>query len=71
MSPEDSWTRNQLALGNPHQHNLRIQKTLEDANLKVGSVLSNILGKSLLDRHPVPVQPCSLVRRASVGQPKT
>jgi transposase len=28
------------------QHNLRIQKTLEDANLKVGSVLSDILGKS-------------------------
>ena len=28
------------------QHNLRIQKTLEDANLKLGSVLSDILGKS-------------------------
>jgi transposase len=28
------------------QHNLRIQKTLEDANLKIGSVLSDILGKS-------------------------
>jgi len=28
------------------QHSLRIQKTLEDANLKLGSVLSNILGKS-------------------------
>ena len=28
------------------QHNQRIQKTLEDANLKVGSVLSDILGKS-------------------------
>lgn len=28
------------------QHSLRIQKVLEDANLKVGSVLSNILGKS-------------------------
>lgn len=28
------------------QHNLRVQKTLEDANLKVGSVLSDILGKS-------------------------
>jgi transposase len=28
------------------QHNLRIQKTLEDANLKLGSVLADILGKS-------------------------
>lgn len=28
------------------QHSLRIQKTLEDANLKLGSVLSNILGRS-------------------------
>jgi transposase len=28
------------------QHNQRIQKTLEDANLKVGSVLTDILGKS-------------------------
>jgi transposase len=28
------------------QHNQRIQKTLEDANLKVGSVLADILGKS-------------------------
>jgi len=28
------------------QHTLRIQKVLEDANLKVGSVLSNVLGKS-------------------------
>lgn len=28
------------------QHTLRIQKTLEDANLKVASVLSNILGTS-------------------------
>lgn len=28
------------------QHTLRIQKALEDANLKVASVLSNILGKS-------------------------
>jgi len=28
------------------QHSLRIQKTLEDANLKVGSVLSDILGSS-------------------------
>jgi transposase len=28
------------------QHTLRIQKTLEDANVKVASVLSNILGKS-------------------------
>lgn len=28
------------------QHTLRIQKVLEDANLKVASVLSNILGKS-------------------------
>jgi transposase len=28
------------------QHCLRIQKTLEDANLKLGSVLSNILGPS-------------------------
>ena len=28
------------------QHSLRIQKTLEDANLKLGSVLSNILGGS-------------------------
>jgi transposase len=28
------------------QHSLRIQKVLEDANLKVASVLSNILGKS-------------------------
>ncbi len=28
------------------QHNSRIQKTLEDANLKLGSVLSDVLGKS-------------------------
>ncbi len=28
------------------QHSLRIQKTLEDANIKLGSVLSNILGHS-------------------------
>jgi len=28
------------------QHCLRIQKTLEDANLKLGSVLSDVLGKS-------------------------
>jgi len=28
------------------QHNQRIQKTLEDANLKLGSVLSDVLGKS-------------------------
>ncbi len=28
------------------QHSLRIQKTLEDANLKLGSVLSNVLGSS-------------------------
>lgn len=28
------------------QHSLRIQKTLEDANIKLGSVLSDVLGKS-------------------------
>ena len=28
------------------QHSLRIQKVLEDANIKVGSVLSNVLGTS-------------------------
>jgi transposase len=28
------------------QHSLRIEKILEDANLKLGSVLSNVLGKS-------------------------
>ena len=28
------------------QHSLRIQKTLEDANLKLGSVLSDVLGSS-------------------------
>jgi transposase len=28
------------------QHSLRIQKVLEDANLKLGSVLSNVLGRS-------------------------
>src|SRR3981189_2469576 len=28
------------------QHSLRIQQTLEDANLKLGSVLSDVLGKS-------------------------
>lgn len=28
------------------QHNLRIQKVMEDANLKLGSVLSDVLGKS-------------------------
>jgi transposase len=28
------------------QHSLRIQKVLEDANIKVGSVLSDVLGKS-------------------------
>lgn len=28
------------------QHNLRIQKTLEDANVKIGSVLTDVMGKS-------------------------
>ncbi len=28
------------------QHSLRIQKVLEDANLKLGSVLSDVLGRS-------------------------
>ena len=28
------------------QHSLRIQKTLEDANIKLGSVLSDVLGRS-------------------------
>ena len=28
------------------QHSARIQKVLEDANLKLGSVLSDVLGKS-------------------------
>jgi len=38
-------TRKQL-VREVSQHSLRIQKTLEDANLKLGSVLSDILGKS-------------------------
>jgi transposase len=38
-------TRKQL-VREVSQHSLRIQKTLEDANLKVASVLSNILGAS-------------------------
>jgi transposase len=38
-------TRKQL-VREVSQHCLRIQKVLEDANLKVGSVLSNILGRS-------------------------
>ena len=40
-------TRTRKQLGREvAQHSLRIQKVLEDANLKVASVLSNILGKS-------------------------
>jgi transposase len=38
-------TRKQL-VREVSQHSLRIQKTLEDANLKLGSVLSNVLGHS-------------------------
>ena len=38
-------TRKQL-VREMSQHSLRIQKILEDANLKLGSVLSNILGNS-------------------------
>src|SRR5690349_236386 len=38
-------TRNQL-VREISQHSLRIQKVLEDANLKLGSVLSDVLGKS-------------------------
>lgn len=38
-------TRKQL-VREVSQHSLRIQKTLEDANLKLGSVLSDVLGKS-------------------------
>lgn len=38
-------TRKQL-VRETSQHSLRIQKTLEDANLKLGSVLSNVLGSS-------------------------
>jgi transposase len=38
-------TRKQL-VREVSQHSLRIQKVLEDANLKLGSVLSNVLGSS-------------------------
>ena len=38
-------TRKQL-VRETSQHSLRIQKVLEDANLKLGSVLSDVLGKS-------------------------
>ncbi len=38
-------TRKQL-VREVSQHTLRIQKTLEDANLKVGSVLSSVVGTS-------------------------
>src|SRR5712672_3931853 len=38
-------TRKQL-VREMSQHSLRIQKILEDANLKLGSVLSNVLGRS-------------------------
>ena len=38
-------TRKQL-VREVSQHSLRIQKVLEDANLKLGSVLSDVLGKS-------------------------
>ena len=38
-------TRKQL-VREVSQHSLRIQKTLEDANIKLGSVLSNVLGHS-------------------------
>ena len=38
-------TRKQL-VREVSQHSLRIQKVLEDANIKVGSVLSNVLGQS-------------------------
>src|SRR5271170_5308681 len=38
-------TRKQL-VREMSQHSLRIQKVLEDANLKLGSVLSNVLGRS-------------------------
>jgi len=40
-----SRTRKQL-VREVSQHSSRIQKLLEDANLKLGSVLSNVLGKS-------------------------
>jgi transposase len=38
-------TRKQL-VREASQHSLRIQKTLEDANIKLGSVLSDVLGRS-------------------------
>lgn len=38
-------TRKQLVC-EVSQHSLRIQKVLEDANLKLGSVLSDVLGQS-------------------------
>jgi hypothetical protein len=38
-------TRKQL-VREMSQHSLRIQKILEDAKLKLGSVLSNVLGRS-------------------------
>jgi len=38
-------TRKQL-VREVSQHSLRIQKTLEDANIKLGSVLSDVLGQS-------------------------
>jgi transposase len=38
-------TRKQL-VREMSQHTLRIQKVLEDANIKLGSVLTNVLGKS-------------------------
>jgi transposase len=38
-------TRKQL-VREVSQHSLRIQKTLEDANIKLGSVLSDVLGRS-------------------------
>ena len=38
-------TRKQL-VREVSQHSLRIQKVLEDANLKLGSVLSDVLGRS-------------------------
>ena len=50
-------TRKQL-VREVSQHSLRIQKVLEDANLKLGSVLSDVLGKSGRT-NPKPSTACS------------
>ena len=59
-------TRKQL-VREVSQHSLRIQKVLEDANLKLGSVLSDVLGKS---GRAMPSSPGRPIRRGWPSWPR-